>query len=42
MRPEERDEAFLWDMLAAARELQQIAGALTLEAFQSDIFRMRD
>jgi uncharacterized protein with HEPN domain len=41
MRPEERDGAFLWDMLAAAHDVQKIAGALTLEAFQSDIVRMR-
>lgn len=41
MQPEERDVAYLWDMLSAAREVQKIAGNLTLEVFQSDIVRMR-
>lgn len=35
MQPEERDAAYLWDMLSAAREVQKIARNLTLEAFRS-------
>ena len=38
MQPEERDAAYLWDTLSAAREVQQIAGNLTLEAFQPRLF----
>lgn len=41
MRPEDRDAAYLWDMMSAANEVRQIVGSLPLEDFQSDIVVMR-
>lgn len=36
MRPEERDPAFLWDMLEAARAIVKFTGDLSQEEFLSD------
>ena len=33
MRPEERDPAYLWDMLEAAREAQQFIATVSLEQY---------
>jgi len=33
MRPEERDPAYLWDMLEAARAIVEFAGDLSLDEF---------
>lgn len=41
MQPEERDPAYLWDMLSAASEVRQIVGEGSFEQFQSDIVAMR-
>ncbi|MGH8618427.1 MAG: HepT-like ribonuclease domain-containing protein [Burkholderiales bacterium] len=41
MRPDERDAAYLWDMLAAARESQAIVGDLSFEAYAHDRVRVR-
>jgi uncharacterized protein with HEPN domain len=37
MKPEERDAAYLWDMLAAARESQVLVEGVTLEMLMSDL-----
>lgn len=36
MLPDEADQAFLWDMLEAARSIQMLVGGLTFEGFQAD------
>lgn len=36
MQPEERDAAYLWHMLEAARRLQEIVGGLSFAQYQSD------
>lgn len=41
MRPEERDPAYLWDMLEAARSIVDIMGNLTLSRFLEDSKEMR-
>ena len=41
MQPDERDPAYLWDMLSAANEVRQIVGEMSFEQFQSDIVVMR-
>jgi uncharacterized protein with HEPN domain len=40
MRPEERDAAYLWDMLQAARDAAAIVSGITRESFRSDRMRM--
>ena len=40
MRPEERDAAYLWDMLQAARDAAAIVSGITREGFRSDRMRM--
>jgi uncharacterized protein with HEPN domain len=37
MKPEERDAAYLWDMLAAARESRVLVEGVTLEMLMSDM-----
>lgn len=41
MLPEERDAAYMWDMLAAAREVCDMLKGLTLEQFQAQRVVMR-
>lgn len=41
MRPEERDPAYLWDMLEAAREAEVMLGDYDLSAFLADRVMMR-
>lgn len=41
MRPEERDAAYLWDMLNAAREAHMTIEGMTCEAFMHDWLRRR-
>jgi uncharacterized protein with HEPN domain len=41
MLPEERDPAYLWDMLEAAREVQRFVAAISLEAYRQDDMRQR-
>jgi uncharacterized protein with HEPN domain len=41
MLPEERDAAYLWDMLSAAREVGDMLKGLTLEQFQAQRVLMR-
>jgi uncharacterized protein with HEPN domain len=41
MRPEERDAAYLWDMLQAAREVASMLGRRSLPAFLKDRVRVR-
>jgi len=41
MQPDERDPAYLWDMLSAVNEVRQIVGDMSLEQFQSDLVVMR-
>jgi len=41
MLPEERDAAYLWDMLSAAREVSDMLKGLTLEQFQAQRVLMR-
>lgn len=36
MRPEDRDAAYLWDMLDAARTIQQFTAGVTLEEYLQD------
>ena len=36
MRPEERDAAYLWDMLEAAKTVQEFTGSLTFHHYQQD------
>ncbi len=36
MRPEERDSAYLWDMLSAAREVRDMLQGVSLERFQAE------
>ena len=36
MQPEERDAAYLWDMLEAAREIIQFVQGLTIDEFQQN------
>ena len=40
MRPEERDAAYLWDMLHAARDAAAITSGLTEQQLQHDRMRM--
>jgi uncharacterized protein with HEPN domain len=41
MLPEERDAAYLWDMLSAAREVRDMLQGLSLERFQTERVVMR-
>lgn len=41
MRPDERDAAYLWDMLNAAREAHMTVDKLTPDAFLEDWLRRR-
>lgn len=41
MRPEERDAAYLWDMLQAAREVQSMMEHRDLAVFLDDIVLLR-
>lgn len=41
MRPEDRDPAYLWDMLEAAREVETMLEGRTLEAFLADRILLR-
>jgi len=41
MQPEERDAAYLWDMLSAAREVRDIVQGISLEAFRTNLLVMR-
>jgi hypothetical protein len=41
MPPEERDPAYLWDMLDAAREVQRFMAAVRLEEYMQDPMRQR-
>ncbi len=41
MRPDERDAAQLWDMLAAAREARAIVEGLAFEEYAKDRLRVR-
>jgi uncharacterized protein with HEPN domain len=41
MRPEERDAAYVWDMLSAAREVTQVLGTLTEEQFSGNLLVIR-
>jgi uncharacterized protein with HEPN domain len=36
MRPEERDAAYLWDMLDAARTVEQLTAGLNFVAYEED------
>lgn len=36
MRPEERDAAYLWDMLDAAKEISQFVQDLTFDQFEQN------
>ena len=41
MAPEDQDEAYLWDMLQAARDAVEILGGMDAEAFKQDKIRSR-
>ena len=41
MLPEERDAAYLWDMLSAAREVRDMLQGVSLEKFQTERVVMR-
>lgn len=41
MQPEDRDAAYLWDMLQAAREVEAMLHDCDLQAFLADIVMMR-
>ncbi len=41
MRPEERDAAYLWDMLEAAKEVADMTTGVTLEAFLNNRMLVR-
>jgi uncharacterized protein with HEPN domain len=41
MQPEERDAAYLWDMLGAVREVIQVTDNVTLERFESELLLLR-
>ena len=41
MPPEAKDAAYIWDMLAAARECRQIVGQVSLDQFQSNLLVLR-
>jgi len=41
MRPEDRDPAYLWDMLEAAREIESMLGEYDLAAFLTDRVMLR-
>jgi uncharacterized protein with HEPN domain len=41
MQPEERDPAYLWDMLEAAREVQRFVAAVCLEEYMQESLRQR-
>lgn len=41
MRPEERDAAYLWDMLNAAREAHMAVEGMTCDMFMDDWLRRR-
>jgi uncharacterized protein with HEPN domain len=41
MPPEDRDPAYLWDMLEAAREVQRFVAAVRLEEYMQDPMRQR-
>jgi uncharacterized protein with HEPN domain len=36
MRPEDRDRAFLWDMLEAAKDILNFAEGISAETFAAD------
>ena len=41
MQPEERDPAYLWDMLEAAREVQRFMAAVRFEEYMQEPMRQR-
>lgn len=41
MQPEERDTAYLWDMLSAAREVQEILQGVPLTEFRNRLVILR-
>jgi uncharacterized protein with HEPN domain len=41
MQHEDRDNAHLWDMLSAAREVAEILGTKSLDEFEADLMMMR-
>ena len=41
MQPEERDSAYLWDMLEAAHEVQRFMAAVCLEEYMQEPMRQR-
>ncbi len=41
MRPEDRDAAYLWDMLSAAREVVTLIKGVPLEQFESNLLVLR-
>jgi len=41
MQPEERDAAYLWDMLSAAREVMQLIDGVSLKQFESTLVLLR-
>lgn len=41
MQPDERDAAYLWDMLAAGREVVDFTRDVTIEAYLQDRMRQR-
>jgi len=41
MQPEDRDPAYLWDMLQAAREVETMLESYDLSAFLADIVMLR-
>ena len=41
MLPEERDAAYLWDMLSAAREVRDMLVGVSLDQFQTALIIMR-
>ena len=41
MLPEERDAAYLWDLLSAAREVRDMLQGVSVESFQAERVVMR-
>ena len=41
MQPEDRDAAYLWDMLQAAKEVEEMAKGRDLPAFLNDLILLR-
>ncbi len=41
MRPDERDSAYLWDMLSAAREVDDMLRGVSIEQFHGNIMITR-